>query len=242
MNCGGNFTGRRAPGAPDPMNATLSQLVQIPADTGFLEGVLELPPNARGVVLFAHGSGSDRLSPRNNFVAEKLREARVGTLLVDLLLPAEDAVYEARFDIPLLTRRIATVAQWIAESQAANDLPLGLLGASTGAAAALRLAASEIAKVTAVVSRGGRPDLAGPLALRNVRAATLLIVGAEDHGVIEPNRTAYEALRCEKQIELVAGATHLFKEPGTLARAALLACHWFERHLRADIGAFAFMR
>jgi len=224
------------------MNATLSQLVQIPADTGFLEGVLELPPNARGVVLFAHGSGSDRLSPRNNFVAEKLREARVGTLLVDLLLPAEDAVYEARFDIPLLTRRIATVAQWIAESQAANDLPLGLLGASTGAAAALRLAASEIAKVTAVVSRGGRPDLAGPLALRNVRAATLLIVGAEDHGVIEPNRTAYEALRCEKQIELVAGATHLFKEPGALARAALLARHWFERHLRADIGAFAFMR
>jgi len=224
------------------MNATLSQLVQIPADTGFLEGMLELPPNARGVVLFAHGSGSSRLSPRNNFVAEKLREGHVGTLLVDLLLPAEDTVYETRFDIPLLTRRLATVAQWIAESRAANDLPLGLFGASTGAAAALRLAGSEKAKVSVVVSRGGRPDLAGSLALRNVRAPTLLIIGAEDRDVIELNRTAYESLRCEKQIELVAGATHLFEEPGTLARAALLARHWFERHLRADIGTFAFMR
>ena len=243
MNCAGSFTGRPAgPSTPDAMNATLSQLVQIPADTGFLEGMLELPPNARGVVLFAHGSGSSRLSPRNNFLAEKLREGHVGTLLVDLLLPAEDTVYETRFDIPLLTRRLATVAQWIAESRAANDLPLGLFGASTGAAAALRLAGSEKAKVSVVVSRGGRPDLAGSLALRNVRAPTLLIIGAEDRDVIELNRTAYESLRCEKQIELVAGATHLFEEPGTLSTAALLARHWFERHLCADIGTFAFMR
>ena len=224
------------------MNATLSQMVQIPADSGFLEGMLELPPNARGVVLFAHGSGSSRFSPRNNVVAEKLREGSVGTLLVDLLLPTEDAVYETRFDIPLLTRRLATVAQWIAESRAASDLPLGLLGASTGAAAALRLAASEKADVVAVVSRGGRPDLAGATALQNVRAPTLLIVGAEDPGVIELNRTAYDRLRCEKQVEVVAGATNLFEEPGTLLRAALLARHWFEHHLRASIGAFAFMR
>ena len=161
---------------------------------------------------------------------------------VELLLPAEDTVYETRFDIPLLTRRLATVAQWIAESRAANDLPLGLFGASTGAAAALRLAGSEKAKVAAVVSRGGRPDLAGSLALRNVRAPTLLIIGTEDHGGIELNRAAYEKLRGEKQIELVAGATHLFEEPGTLSTAALLARHWFERHLRADIGTFAFMR
>jgi putative phosphoribosyl transferase len=224
------------------MNATLSQLAQIPADTGILEGMLELPPNARGVVLFAHGSGSSRISPRINFVAEKLREARIGTLLVDLLLPTEETVYETRFDIPLLTRRLATVAQWIAASRAANDLPLGLFGASTGAAAALRLAGSEKAQIAAVVSRGGRPDLAGSLALRSVRAPTLLIVGAEDRDVIELNRTAYEELRGEKQIELVAGATHLFEEPGTLSTAALLARRWFERHLRADLGTFAFMR
>jgi putative phosphoribosyl transferase len=224
------------------MNATLSQLVQIPADAGFLEGMLELPPNARGVVLFAHGSGSSRLSPRNNFVAEKLREGRVGTLLVDLLLEDEEAVYESRFDIPLLTRRLATVAAWIAESRAASDLPLGLFGASTGAAAALRLAAAERASVTAVVSRGGRPDLAGAMALQNVHAPTQLIVGAEDHEVIELNRSAYDILRCEKRIQLVPGATHLFEEPGTLARAALLARQWFERHLCADAAALAFVR
>jgi putative phosphoribosyl transferase len=224
------------------MNATLSQLVQIPADAGFLEGMLELPPNARGVVLFAHGSGSSRVSPRNNFVAEKLRDGRVGTLLVDLLLPDEEFVYESRFDIPLLTRRLATVAAWVAESRAASDLPLGLFGASTGAAAALRVAAAERTHIAAVVSRGGRPDLAGATALANARAPTLLIVGSEDHGVIELNQSVYDTLRCEKRIELVPGATHLFEEPGTLARAASLARQWFERHLRADIGAFAFMR
>ena len=224
------------------MNATLSQHVQIPADSGFLEGMLELPPNARGVVIFAHGSGSSRFSPRNNFVAEKLRDGRVGTLLVDLLLPDEEFVYESRFDIALLTRRLATVAAWVAESRAASDLPLGLFGASTGAAAALRVAAAERTPIAAVVSRGGRPDLAGATALANARAPTLLIVGSEDRGVIELNQSVYEMLRCEKRIELVSGATHLFEEPGTLARAASLARQWFERHLRADIGAFAFMR
>jgi putative phosphoribosyl transferase len=224
------------------MNATLSQLVQIPADMGFLEGMLELPPNARGVVLFAHGSGSSRMSPRNNFVAERLREAGLGTLLVDLLLTAEEAVYETRFDIPLLTRRLATVCAWIAESRAASDLPLGLFGASTGAAAAIRLAASERDSIEAVVSRGGRPDLAGSSALQGVRAPTLLIVGAEDRGVVDLNRAAYQELRCEKELELVAGATHLFEEPGTLSRGAQLAQRWFERHLDADVGAFAFAR
>jgi pimeloyl-ACP methyl ester carboxylesterase len=224
------------------MNATLSQSVQIPADMGFLEGMLELPPNAQGVVLFAHGSGSSRLSPRNNFVAEKLREGGVGTLLVDLLLVAEEAVYETRFDIPLLTRRLATVCAWIAESRAASDLPLGLFGASTGAAAAIRLAASESESIAAVVSRGGRPDLAGIPALQSVRAPTLFIVGAEDHNVVELNRSAYQELRCEKEFELVAGATHLFEEPGTLSRAAQLARRWFERHLHANVGGFALAR
>ena len=220
------------------MNATLSQLVQIPADAGFLEGMLELPSNARGVVIFAHGSGSSRLSPRNNVVAEKLREGRVGTLLVDLLLADEESVYEARFDIPLLTRRLAAVTAWVAESQAASDLPIGLFGASTGAAAALRLAADR-ANIAAVVSRGGRPDLAGVTALSNVRAPTLLIVGGDDHGVIELNRSAYDALRCEKRIDIVPGASHLFEEPGTLASAASRARQWFEHHLREDIGALA---
>jgi putative phosphoribosyl transferase len=224
------------------MNATLSQFVQIPADISFLEGMLELPPNARGIVLFAHGSGSSRMSPRNNFVAEKLREGGVGTLLVDLLSDTEEAIYETRFDIPLLTRRLATVAKWIAESRAASDLPIGLFGASTGGAAAIRLAASEPDSIAAVVSRGGRPDLAGPFALQSVRAPTLLIVGAEDRGVVDLNRTAYQELRCEKELELVAGATHLFEEPGTLSRGAQLARRWFGRHLNADIGAFAFAR
>ena len=224
------------------MNATFSQLVQIPADAGVLEGMLELPPNPRGVVLFAHGSGSSRFSPRNNFVAEKLREGRVGTLLVDLLLPDEDAAYESRFDIPLLTRRLATVAAWTAASPAASDLPLGLFGASTGAAAALRVAASDKIGIAAVVSRGGRPDLAGSTALQSVRAATLLIVGGEDHDVLELNRLAYDALGGEKTLEIVPGASHLFEEPGTLARAALLARHWFERHLNAHVGAFALVR
>jgi putative phosphoribosyl transferase len=218
------------------MNASLSQLVQIPAGGGALEGMLELPPNARGVVLFAHGSGSSRMSPRNNFVAEKLQEGGVGTLLVDLLLLDEDADYEMRFDIPLLTRRLAIVAQFVAESGAASDLPLGLFGASTGAAAAIQLAASERANIAAVVSRGGRPDLAGLVALQSLRAPTLLIVGAEDHGVIELNQAAYQELRCEKELELVPGATHLFQEPGTLSHAAQLARRWFERHLHADVG------
>ena len=211
------------------MNATLSQLVQIPADTGFLEGMLELPANARGVVLFAHGSGSSRMSPRNGVLAEKLRKGGVGTLLVDLLLPSEDAVYETRFDIPLLTRRLATVARWIAQSRAAGDLPLGLFAAIDN-------------KIHAIVSRGGRPDLAGAVALAKVFAPTLLIVGAEDRTVVELNRRAFEELRCEKKIELVPGATHLFEEPGTLARAAQLAQAWFERHLRSDIGATALTR
>ena len=224
------------------MNATLSQLVQIPADMGFLEGMLELPPNARGVVLFAHGSGSSRMSPRNNLVAEKLREGGVGTLLVDLLMMDEEAVYETRFDIPLLTRRLAIVAEWITESRAASDLPLGLFGASTGAAAAIRLAASDRQHIAAVVSRGGRPDLAGSAALQGVRAPSLLVVGAEDHAVVGLNRAAYQELRCEKELELVPGATHLFEEPGTLSHAAHLAKRWFERHLRADVGAFAFAR
>ena len=224
------------------MNATLSQVAQIPVDAGVIDGMLELPANARGVVVFAHGSGSGRSSPRNNFVAEQLRQGGVGTLLVDLLLDDEASDYRKRFDIPLLTQRLTDAADWVIASRAAGDLPLGLFGASTGAAAALRLAAGRPQHIAAVVSRGGRPDLAGDGTETKVRAPTLLIVGALDEEVVALNEDAYARLMCRKRLEVVPGATHLFEEPGTLKRAAELATHWFEQHLRADIGAAAFAR
>ena len=224
------------------MNATLSQVVQIRVDAGAIEGMLERPANARGVVVFAHGSGSGRSSPRNNFVAEQLRQGGVGTLLVDLLLESEESNYPKRFDVPLLTQRLTDAADWVIASRAAGDLPLGLFGASTGAAAALRLAAGRPQHIAAVVSRGGRPDLAGDNTLTKVRAPTLLIVGKRDEDVVALNEAAYARLTCRKRLELVPDATHLFEEPGTLKRAAELATHWFEQHLRADVGTVAFAR
>jgi putative phosphoribosyl transferase len=221
------------------MNSKVSPLVRIAAETGVLEGMFEVPANARGVVVFAHGSSSSRLSPRNNFVAETLRRSGVGTLLVDLLMPDEQAVHAARFDIALLTRRLATAVDWVLESGSGDDLPVGLFGASTGAAATLRLAAARRAGIAAVVSRGGRPDLAGASVLADVRAPTLLIVGGADEIVLELNRAAYADLRCEKRLDVVPGATHLFEEPGALTRVAQLARDWFVRHLRAKAPALA---
>jgi putative phosphoribosyl transferase len=219
------------------MNSRVSPLVRIPAQTGVLEGMFELPANARGVVVFAHGSSSSRLSPRNNFVAETLRKSGLGTLLVDLLMPDEQAVHAARFDIALLTHRLATAVDWVARTGTADDMPVGLFGASTGAAAALRLAAVKRTGVAAVVSRGGRPDLAGASVLADVRAPTLLIVGGADEIVLELNRAAYADLRCEKRLDVIPGATHLFEEPGALTRVAQLARDWFVRHLRAKAPA-----
>ncbi len=207
------------------------ELASIACDSVRIEGVLELPDDPLGVVLFAHGSGSGRLSPRNNFVAGILRGARLGTLLLDLLTPAEETALEARFDIELLTRRLHTAALWLRQEHATRALPLGLFGASTGAAAALRVAALPDCSAGAVVSRGGRPDLAGRTALEKVGAPTLLIVGSLDHGVIELNQAAYASLHCEKQFALVPGASHLFEEPGTLESVAELARAWFVRHL-----------
>jgi pimeloyl-ACP methyl ester carboxylesterase len=192
-----------------------------------MEGMLELPHEALGVVLFAHGSGSSRLSPRNNYVARVLREARVGSLLLDLLSPIEDRSVQTRFDIGLLTERLRTAAEWLRAQDATSQLPLGLFGASTGAAAALRLAADPGAGVSAVVSRGGRPDLAGVDALRSVEAPTLLIVGGKDDAVIDLNRQAFDQLGCTKNLVIVPGATHLFEEPGTLEEVARLAADWF---------------
>ena len=203
--------------------------VTVPAGTVDLDGMLELPATPIGVVLFAHGSGSGRFSPRNNYVAAQLRAAGVATLLLDLLTPQEDTVQQNRFDIALLARRLHAAATWLGTEPLSAPLPLGLFGASTGAAAALRLAADSGSGVAAVVSRGGRPDLAGP-ALAQVDAPTLLIVGGEDGMVIDLNRQALAALRCEKELAIVPGAGHLFEQEGTLEQVAALACAWFVRH------------
>jgi Dienelactone hydrolase and related enzymes len=183
------------------------------------------------LVAFAHGSGSSRHSPRNQYVAGVLHEHRIATLLFDLLTPQEDQTYATRFDIDLLTERLLAAVAWLEGNKDTKGMKLGCFGASTGAAAALQAAAKH-PSIAAVVSRGGRPDLAGPQALTLVRAPTLLIVGGRDDGVIDLNRQAYDLLRCEKQLEIVPGATHLFEEPGTLELAAEHAARWFEQHLR----------
>jgi putative phosphoribosyl transferase len=210
-----------------------SQLVLVASGTERLPGVRELPPDPRGMVLFAHSSGSSRLSPRNSYVAGELRRAGLGTLLLDLLSRDEDSEYRHRFDIALLGARLDDAARWLAQEPETKGLALGLFGASTGAAAALQLAASRPDEISAVVSGGGRPDLAGGEALAWVRAPTLLIVGGEDHAVIELNRQALRELTCEKELALVRGATHLFEEPGALKEVARLAARWFKGYLGA---------
>jgi len=218
--------------AADPQE----QLVRIAADGVTLEGALGIPQGAQSLVLFAHGSGSSRFSPRNNFVAGELRRAGLGTLLIDLLTRAEDQDYAQRFDIPLLTQRVVAVTRWLAAQPETSSLKLGLFGASTGAAAALQAAAALPEAIQAVVSRGGRPDLAGDPALRAVVCPTLLIVGGYDDVVIELNRQAHARLGCPKELVIVPGATHLFEEPGTLEAVARLAADWFGRHLHAAPG------
>ena len=208
-----------------------SALVSIPAGNATVEGMLDIPDGAVGLVLFAHGSGSSRHSPRNNIVAGVLREAGVGTLLMDLLTPEEDRDYSRRFDIGLLTRRLLDAARWVGAQESTRNLPLGFFGASTGAAAALEAAAALGEAARAVVSRGGRPDLAGELALQKVSAPTLLLVGGYDDGVIDLNQLAYDQLRCRKEMVIVPGATHLFEEPGTLEAVASRAADWFVWHL-----------
>jgi len=209
----------------------LHETASIATPAGAVEGTLDLPTGTKGVVLFAHGSGSSRFSPRNNFVAGALRTAGIGTLLMDLLTPAEDELYRTRFNIGLLTERLGLAADWLAAAVATRGLPLGLFGASTGAAAALQFAAERKGGVAAVVSRGGRPDLTGQVALARVTAPTLFIVGGRDEGVIELNESAFLNLNCKKRIDIVPGATHLFEEPGALEEVARLARDWFSQHL-----------
>jgi putative phosphoribosyl transferase len=209
----------------------MQELLRIPADDVHIEGLLELPANARGLVLFAHGSGSSRHSPRNNHVARVLHAQGSGTLLLDLLTLSEDLDYHTRFDISLLTHRLLVASAYVMQhTPASRHLPIGYFGASTGAAAALQAAAALGEDVQAVVSRGGRPDLAGAHELAKVRAPTLLLVGGADTEVLALNRAAYARLQCEKELSVIPDATHLFEEPGTLDEVARQATDWFSRH------------
>lgn len=214
------------------MTEAFKELVRIPVNDVLIEGMLELPADAHGLVLFAHGSGSSRHSPRNNYVAGVLHEQHIGTLLIDLLTPEEDMDYETRFDIPLLTRRLIEATHWVSHESHCRRLPLAYFGASTGAAAALQAAAACSGRISAVVSRGGRPDLAGRNTLKLVKCPTLLLVGGLDDIVIELNQQAFELMECSKELTIIPGATHLFDEAGTLEEVARLAADWLGRHLQ----------
>lgn len=222
------------------MNAEPIEDRPVRIDTGpvVLQGDLSIPEGASGIVLFAHGSGSSRKSPRNRFVASQLREGKLATLLMDLLTQDEEEedAYTGylRFDIELLARRLVDATLWLSEQEELATLRIGYFGASTGAAAALVAAASAPDHVHAIVSRGGRPDLAGR-SLPRVRTPTLLIVGGDDRLVLELNRDAFSELRCEKELRIVPDATHLFEEPGALDTVAELARDWFEAKLGRDI-------
>src|SRR2546429_3360444 len=212
-----------------------ASLLKIPSAPAVLQGELNIPAGARGVVLFAHGSGSSRHSPRNQFVARTIRGAGVGTLLFDLLTGEEEAIdlrtRHLRFDIGLLAERLVDAMHWLKADM--SHLNVGYFGSSTGGGAALVAAAVLGETVGAVVSRGGRPDLAGA-ALPQVKSPTLLIVGGLDYAVIEMNQEAYEQMICEKELKIVRGATHLFEEPGTLEEVASLAADWFQRYLGVE--------
>lgn len=233
---------RRAPGETGERPAgggsgpVTDEEVSVPVSGVRLPGRLTVPPEARGVVVFAHGSGSSRLSPRNIYVAEVLHGAGLGTLLFDLLTSEEEADRANVFDVELLGRRLAAATAWVRDRRDVHELPVGYFGASTGAAAALWAAAEPGADIAAIVSRGGRPDLAGRR-LGDVAAPTLLIVGGWDDAVLALNRDAREELRCEAHLSVVPGATHLFEEPGTLEQAAELARDWFLAHVGRAGGA-----
>jgi putative phosphoribosyl transferase len=204
------------------------EFVKIGAGTVQLDGILDIPKDARGIVLFAHGSGSSRYSPRNQYVAGVLRTAGSGTLLFDLLTAGEAIDRSKVFGIDLLAQRLQYATEWVREN---IDLKIGYFGSSTGAAAALQASAETDTEISAVVSRGGRPDIVMSI-LDKVKAPTLLIVGGDDFEVLRLNRLAYERLQCEKELKIVSGATHLFEEPGKLQEVADLAAQWFAKHFK----------
>ncbi len=214
------------------MTKEIEGIVHVNAGSARLEASLTVPKHAEGIVLFAHGSGSSRKSPRNNFVAEILHASGLATLLIDLLTREEDLNYETRFDIDLLSDRLVSATRWIAEEDSTKGLVIGYFGASTGAAAALQASISAVVPIGAIVSRGGRPDLAGPY-LSKVKAPTLLVVGAKDDIVLGLNKKAYAMLNATKDLVVVPGATHLFEETGTLEAVADLAASWFRKYLHA---------
>lgn len=219
----------------ESFGAVRTREVKIPSGDLLLEGELSVPEGARGIVLFAHGSGSSRFSPRNQFVARVLRERRIATLLFDLLTRDEEAfdlkTAALRFDTGLLAKRLVDATRWLDRLDEVRELSIGYFGASTGGGAALVAAAQLGSEIKAVVSRGGRPDLAGEEALRRVVSPTLLIVGERDPVVLQLNEEAFRLLRCEKELVVIPGATHLFEEPGALEEVARLAAEWFERHM-----------
>ncbi|RJQ43782.1 MAG: hypothetical protein C4534_07555 [Gaiellales bacterium] len=214
---------------------TIQELVQFRAGTVQIEGNLVIPEGAHGIVLFAHGTGSSRMSPRNRFVAQELNDTGLATLLIDLLTREEEAVdaqtAELRFDIDLLAGRLEGAIDWLAANPPTSNLSIGLFGASTGAGAALVAATHRTEQVKAIVSRGGRPDLAGP-AISSVKAPVLLIVGGRDLPVVRLNKMVVDELMVDNEVKVISGATHLFEEPGALEEVARAAASWFTRYLR----------
>lgn len=208
----------------------MQSTIHLPIDSILLEGFLHIPKKPQGIVLFVHGNGSSHLSSRNNFVAKILNQSHLATLLIDLLSPEEDQIYENRFDMDLITKRVTQIIAWIQQDPKLKSLSLGLFGASTGAAAALMTAAKNTQNIQAIVSRGGRPDLAFQ-ELKHVKSPTLFIVGENDFSVLKWNQEAYNEISCEKKLEVIHGATHLFEEPGCLEHVASLATKWFTQYL-----------
>ncbi len=211
----------------------INKVLNINVDSISLEGELSVPPNARGLVLFAHGSGSSRFSPRNNYVAKVLQEHNLATFLVDLLTKEEDLVYENRFDIDLLAGRLIKVTENLKHYEEVQGLKIGYFGASTGAASAIKAAAAQKSDISAIVSRGGRVDLAYD-ELNEIKIPTLLIVGEKDDFVIEVNKEALKRIKFTKKISIIRGATHLFEEYGTLEEVAKQAAEWFSTYLKED--------
>lgn len=226
---------------PDNLSGNHNQIpgsktvVSIPFQDFFLNAYLYLPENPVALILFSHGSGSSRFSPRNNYVAENLYKNNMAALLADLLTPKEDAAIQNRFNISLLTERLNRLTQWAIQQPQFKNLPVGYFGASTGAASAINAAAFFENQIKAVVSRGGRPDLATESALESLQCPTLFIIGSLDNEVITLNQKAFQKMKCTKQVEIVQGASHLFEEPGKLNIVSQLADGWFEKYLVKSI-------